>query len=43
MLSVPPPNSGEAGSVEMTMTVVDVMVCDAMWLRSSVLGSSSMA
>ena len=41
MLPVPPPNSGAAGSVEMTMTVVDVMVCDAMWLRRSVLGSSS--
>src|SRR5580704_15934859 len=43
MLSVPPPNRGEAGSLEMEMTVVDVMFCDAMWLRSRVLGSVSMA
>ena len=43
MLSVPPPNRGEAGSLEMKMTVVDVMFCDAMWLRSRVLGSVSMA
>ena len=44
MLSVPPPNvKGAAGLVEMTMVVVDVMVCDAMWLRRNVLGSFSMA
>ena len=43
MLSVPPPNRGEAGSLEMEMVVVDVMFCDAMWSRSRVLGSVSMA
>src|SRR5580704_12324481 len=43
MFWVPPPNSGAAGWVAMTITVVDVMVCDAMWLRRNVLGSSSMA
>ena len=43
MLSVPPPNRGEAGSLEMEMTVVEMMVCDAMWLRRRVLGSVSMA
>src|SRR6516165_1644852 len=42
-LSVPPPNNGVAGWVEMRMTVVEVMVCEAMWLRSKVLGSSSIA
>src|SRR5215472_5973765 len=43
MLSVPPPNRGAAGSVEMSISVVDVMFCDAMWLRRKVLGSSSIA
>src|ERR1035438_10094136 len=43
MLSVPPPNRGEAGSLEMEMMVVDVMDCDAMWLRSRVLGLVSIA
>src|SRR5689334_541480 len=43
MLSAPPPNRGVAGSVEMSISVVDVMVCDAMWLRRKVLGSSSIA
>ena len=30
MLSVPPPNSGAAGLVEMVITFVAVMSCDAM-------------
>src|SRR5215471_6154659 len=43
MLSVPPPNRGAAGWLEMEMVVVDVMFCEAMWLRTRVLGSVSMA
>src|SRR6266516_642580 len=43
MLTVPPPNRGTAGWLEMEMMVVDVMACDAMWLRSRVLGSVSIA
>ena len=43
MLSVPPPNSGDAGAVEMVITVVEVMVWEAMWLRSRVAGSDSIA
>src|SRR5262245_20830950 len=38
MLSVPPPNRGAPGAVEMSISVVDVMFCDAMWLRRKVLG-----
>src|SRR5215467_12716225 len=43
MLSVPPPKRGATAAVATSMTVVDVMVCDAMWLRSRVLGSSIIA
>src|SRR5215469_15371308 len=43
MLSVPPPIRGAAGALEMEMTVVEVIVCDAMWLRRRVLGSVSIA
>src|SRR5215469_4768969 len=43
MLSAPPPNSGVAGLVETKIVVVEVMFCDAIWLRRSVLGSVNMA
>lgn len=43
MLSVPPPKRGLAGSVEIEMMIVDVMAWDAMWSRSSVAGSVSIA
>lgn len=43
MLSVPPPNNGAVGLVEIWIVVVEMMFCDAMWLRRSVLGSVNMA
>ncbi len=43
MFSAPPPNSGVAGLVEMVITVVWVMCWPAMALRSTVLGSVSIA
>src|SRR5271166_5346357 len=41
MLSAPPPNNGLAGFVAMEIVVVERIFCEAMWLRSSVFGSSS--
>ena len=53
MLSVPPPNSGAvglveikggaAGLVEIEIVVVEMMFCVAIWFLSTVLGSDSIA
>ena len=38
MLSVPPPNGGGAGLVEMEIVVVEVIFCLAMWVAQERVG-----
>ncbi len=42
MLSVPPPNRGELGFVEIDMTVVSVILCPLIALRSTMFGFCNM-